>query len=64
MVLGEVLKSSTSTIQMYLSTSNSTFGRLNPFLLGSMDSVVKLCVDIIVCEGSTRSIVIGKFKMK
>ena len=64
MVLGKVLKSSTSTFQMYLSTSTSTSGRFNPFLLGSRDWVVKLCVDIIICEGCTRSIVIGQFKMK
>ena len=49
---------------MYLSTSTSAFGGLNPFVLGSRNSVVKLFVDIIVCEGSTLSILIGKFKMK
>ena len=37
MVLEKVLKSSTSTFQMYLTTSTSTFGGLNPFLLGSRD---------------------------
>ena len=58
MVLGKVLKCNTNTFQIHLNTS--TFGRLNPFLLGSWDWVVKLCVDI-VCEGS---IVMGKFKMK
>ena len=64
MVLGKVFKSSTSTFQLYLSTSISTLSGLNAFLLGSRDSVVKLYVDIIVCEGSTLNIAIGKFKIK
>ena len=63
MVLGKVLKFSTSTFQMYLSTSTN-FGRFNPFVLWSRDWVVKLCVDIIVCDGSTLGIVTGKSKME
>ena len=62
MVLGKVLKASTSTFQMYLSTSTSTCGGRNPFTLGSRGWVVKLRVGIVY-EGSTLSIVIGKFKM-